>query len=50
MATGNKAVYAALTANSVVTVAKLGGFVATGSPAMLSEAIHSFASVDLEAD
>lgn len=45
MASGSKAVYAALGANSVVTVAKMGGFFATGSPAMLSESIHSAADV-----
>jgi zinc transporter 9 len=45
MAGSGKAVYAALGANSVVTLAKVGGFLASGSPAMLSEAIHSFADV-----
>lgn len=46
MAGGSKlAVYTAIGANSVVTVAKLGGFAMTGSGAMLSEGIHSFADV-----
>jgi zinc transporter 9 len=46
MASGSKlAVYTAIGANSLVTVAKVGGFLATGSGAMLSEAIHSFADV-----
>ena len=40
-----KAVYTALVANSLVTLCKLGAFLATGSAAMLSEAIHSFADV-----
>jgi solute carrier family 30 (zinc transporter), member 9 len=46
MAGGSKlAVYTAIGANSVVTVAKLSGFAITGSGAMLSEGIHSFADV-----
>ena len=46
MASGSaKAVYAAIAANSVITVAKLGAFAFTGSGAMLSEGIHSFADV-----
>ena len=46
MASGSaKAVYAAIGANSVITVAKLGAFIFTGSGAMLSEGIHSFADV-----
>jgi zinc transporter 9 len=46
MAGGSKlAVYTAIGANSVVTVAKLGAFAVTGSGAMLSEGIHSFADV-----
>ena len=40
-----KAVYAAIVANSVVTVAKFAAFFATGSGAMLSEGIHSAADV-----
>ncbi len=40
-----KAVYAAIGGNSVVMVAKFGAFLATGSGAMLSEGIHSFADV-----
>lgn len=43
------AVYAALGANSVVTVAKLGGFFLTGSGAMLSEGLHSLADVGNQA-
>ncbi len=46
MAGGSKlAVYSAIGANTLVTIAKFGGFLATGSGAMLSEAIHSFADV-----
>ena len=46
MAGGSKAaVYAAITANSVVMVAKFAGFALTGSGAMLAEAIHSLADV-----
>ncbi|MEZ4316097.1 MAG: cation diffusion facilitator family transporter [Myxococcota bacterium] len=46
MAGGSKlAVYAAIGANSVVTVAKFAGFALTGSGAMLSEGIHSTADV-----
>lgn len=46
MASGSaKAVYAAIGANSVITVAKMGAFAFTGSGAMLSEGIHSFADV-----
>ena len=40
-----KAVYGAIVANSIVTVAKLGAFAVTGSGAMLSEGIHSAADV-----
>ena len=40
-----KAVYAAIAANSIVTVAKFAAFFATGSGAMLSEGIHSAADV-----
>jgi zinc transporter 9 len=40
-----KAVYTALVANSLVMVCKFGAFAATGSAAMLSEAIHSLADV-----
>ncbi len=50
MAGGSKlAVYAALTANSVVTVAKLAGFAVTGSGSMLSEGVHSLADVGNQA-
>jgi len=46
MASGSaKAVYAAIGANSVITVTKLSAFVFTGSGAMFSEGIHSFADV-----
>ncbi len=46
MAGGSKlAVYSAITANGVVTVAKFIGFALTGSGAMLSEGIHSTADV-----
>jgi len=46
MASGSaKAVYAAIGANSVITITKFGAFVFTGSGAMLSEGIHSFADV-----
>jgi solute carrier family 30 (zinc transporter), member 9 len=46
MASGSaKAVYAAIGANSVITVTKLSAFAFTGSGAMLSEGIHSFADV-----
>jgi len=42
MASGSeKAVYAAIAANSVLTVAKFVGFVISGSASMLSEGIHS---------
>jgi zinc transporter 9 len=40
-----KAVYAAIGGNSVVMLAKFGAFAMTGSGAMLSEGIHSFADV-----
>jgi len=40
-----KAVYAAVIANSLVMVAKFFAFAVTGSPAMLSEGIHSVADV-----
>jgi len=40
-----KAVYTALAANSLVMVSKFAAFAATGSAAMLSEAIHSLADV-----
>jgi len=46
MASGSaKAVYAAIGANSVITVTKLTAFAYTGSGAMLSEGIHSAADV-----
>lgn len=46
MAGGSKvAVYSAIAANSVVTLAKFAGFAMTGSGAMLSEGIHSSADV-----
>lgn len=46
MAGGSKlAVYSAIGANSVVTLAKFAGFAMTGSGAMLSEGIHSSADV-----
>jgi solute carrier family 30 (zinc transporter), member 9 len=46
MAGGSKlAVYTAITANTVVAVAKLAGFAVTGSGSMLSEGIHSIADV-----
>jgi len=41
----DKAVYAAITGNSVVMLAKFGGFLVSGSPGMLGEAIHSMADV-----
>jgi zinc transporter 9 len=40
-----KAVYAAIGGNALVMFAKLGAFLVGGSPAMLSEAIHSLADV-----
>ena len=40
-----RAVYAAIAGNSLVMVAKFGAFALTGSGAMLSEGIHSFADV-----
>jgi len=40
-----KAVYTAIVGNSMVMVAKFGAFAMTGSGAMLSEGIHSFADV-----
>ncbi len=40
-----KAVYAAIGANSVITVTKFGAFAFTGSGAMFSEGVHSFADV-----
>ena len=43
------AVYSALSANTVVTVAKLIGFGMTGSGTMLSEAVHSLADVGNQA-
>lgn len=39
------AVYAAIAGNSLVTVAKFGGFLLTGSGVLLSEAVHSLADV-----
>lgn len=45
----SKAVYAAISANTLVMVAKFGAFLATGSAAMLSEAIHSLADVGNQA-
>lgn len=41
MSTSNKAIYAALSANVVIAVAKFVGFHFTGSSAMFSEGIHS---------
>jgi len=41
----DKAVYAAIAGNSLVMVAKFSGFLVSGSPAMLSEGIHSLADV-----
>ncbi len=43
------AVYAAITANAVVMVAKFAGFAVTGSGSMLSEGIHSAADVGNQA-
>lgn len=43
MATGRGAVIAALIGNSFLTIIKFGAFLLSGSGAMLSEAIHSFA-------
>lgn len=46
MASGStKAVYTAIVANSIITVTKMVAFTYTGSGAMLSEGIHSFADV-----
>ncbi|MED5374531.1 MAG: cation diffusion facilitator family transporter [Myxococcota bacterium] len=46
MASGStKAVYSAIAANTVVTIAKFAAFFVTGSGAMLSEGIHSAADV-----
>jgi solute carrier family 30 (zinc transporter), member 9 len=46
MAGGSRtAIYAALTANSIVAVAKFAGFFVTGSGSMLSEGVHSIADV-----
>ena len=45
----DKAVYAAIAGNTVVMLAKFGAFLAAGSPAMLSEAIHSMADVGNQA-
>jgi len=42
-ASSTRAVYTAIVGNSVVMVVKFGAFLATGSAAMLSEAIHSLA-------
>lgn len=44
-----RAVYIAITANSLVMVAKFAAFALTGSAAMLSEGIHSFADVGNQA-
>jgi zinc transporter 9 len=41
----DKAVYVAITANSLVMIAKFGAFAMTGSAGMLSEGIHSLADV-----
>ncbi|MFT4627469.1 MAG: zinc transporter 9 [Myxococcota bacterium] len=50
MAGGSKlAVYTAITANAVVTVAKFAGFAVTGSGSMLSEGVHSLADVGNQA-
>ena len=50
MSHGSKvAVYAAITANSIVMVGKLAGFALTGSGSMLSEGIHSAADVGNQA-
>ena len=40
---GVKAVLTAVIGNSTVTVAKFGGWVMTGSPSLMAEAIHSAA-------
>ncbi len=46
MAKGSSiAVYSTITGNSLVMLAKFAAFFATGSSAMLSEGIHSFADV-----
>ena len=46
MASGSTvAVYSAIAGNSLVMIAKLLAFLFTGSGAMFSEAIHSFADV-----
>jgi zinc transporter 9 len=46
MAGGSKAaVYAAIGGNTLVTIAKVAGFMLTGSGAMFSEAVHSAADV-----
>lgn len=45
----DKAVYAAIAGNSVVMVAKFAAFLASGSPGMLSEGIHSMADVGNQA-
>ncbi|MCO4773029.1 MAG: cation diffusion facilitator family transporter [Deltaproteobacteria bacterium] len=44
-----KAVYAAIAGNTAVMLAKFGAFFASGSPAMLSEGIHSLADVGNQA-
>ncbi|MBN2800321.1 MAG: cation diffusion facilitator family transporter [Deltaproteobacteria bacterium] len=50
MSGGSKtAVYAAIVGNTVVTIAKAGAFLLTGSGAMLAEAIHSLADVGNQA-
>ena len=43
------AVYAAITSNAIVTVAKFAGFAVTGSGSMLSEGVHSLADVGNQA-
>ncbi|MCS6972500.1 MAG: cation diffusion facilitator family transporter, partial [Leptospiraceae bacterium] len=43
MATGKKAVYYALLANAGIALTKTAAALATGSSAMMAEAIHSFA-------
>jgi len=41
MASSTSVVVAALVANAAITVLKFGGYLLTGSPAMLSETYHS---------
>lgn len=50
MSGGSKsAVYAAIGANALVTVAKFGGYLMTGSGALLAESVHSLADVGNQA-